>query len=147
MPFVARWPDRIEPGTRVPQMIQNIDYAPTFLEMAGTEAPADVHGESFLDLMVGRTPRGWRHSIYYHYYEHPQPHLVAPHYGVRTERHKLVYYYQTREWELFDLQTDPSEMVSVYADPAYAATVADLKLELRRLRTVYEDTTGEEFTD
>jgi arylsulfatase A-like enzyme len=147
MPFVARWPGRIEAGTRVPQMIQNIDYAPTFLEMAGTEPPSDLHGESLFDLMRGREPGGWRRSIYYHYYEYPQPHRVAPHYGVRTERHKLVYYYQTREWELFDLQADPSELLSVYADPAYADTVADLKRELRRLRTAYADTTGEDFAE
>jgi len=146
MPFIARWPGRIEPGTRVPQMIQNIDYAPTFLDMAGTETPPGVHGESLVDLMTGRQPRDWRHSIYYHYYEYPQPHRVAPHYGVRTDRYKLVYYYRTAEWELFDLDTDPSELNSVYADPAYAGTVAELKRELRRLRTAYGDTTGEDFT-
>lgn len=147
MPFVARWPDGIEPGTRVPQMIQNIDYAPTFLAMAGADTPADLHGASLLDLMAGRRPTGWRTSIYYHYYEYPEPHRVAPHYGVRTERHKLVYYYQTREWELFDLVADPSEMRSVYSDPTYAATLQDLKLELRRLRTVYVDTTGPDFAN
>ena len=145
MPFVARWPGGIEPGTRVPQMIQNIDYAPTFIELAGAEAPADLHGQSLIELMAGERPRDWRHSIYYHYYEYPDPHRVAPHYGVRTERYKLVYYYQTQEWELFDLLEDPGEMRSVYADPAYAATVADLKRELRRLRTLYADTTGVAF--
>ncbi len=147
MPFVARWPRRIRSGTRVPQLIQNIDYAPTFLEMAGVEAPADLHGESLLDLMVGEQPEDWRGSIYYHYYEYPQPHRVAPHYGVRTERHKLVYYYETREWELFDLQADPSELRSVHADPAYSDTVEELGRELRRLRSEYADTTGEDFAD
>jgi arylsulfatase A-like enzyme len=145
MPFVARWPRRIEAGTRVPQMIQNIDYAPTFIELAGGQVPVDVHGESLVGLLSGDTPDEWRESIYYHYYEYPRPHRVAPHYGVRTERHKLVYYYQTQEWELFDLETDPSEVRSVYADPGYAGTVAELKAELRRLRAEYGDTTGEEF--
>jgi arylsulfatase A-like enzyme len=145
MPFLARWPGRIEAGTRVPQMIQNIDYAPTFIELGGAEIPSDIQGESLLGLMAGRAPADWRNSIYYHYYEYPQPHHVAPHYGVRTERHKLIYYYQTREWELFDLREDPLELRSVYSDPAYSATVSELKRELRRLRTAYGDTTGEDF--
>lgn len=147
MPFVARWPARIAPGTRVPQMIQNIDYAPTFLAMAGANLPTDLHGASLLDLMAGRPPTSWRASIYYHYYEYPEPHRVAPHYGVRTERHKLVYYYQTQEWELFDLVADPSETRSLYGDPGSASTAADLKRELRRLRAVYADTTGPDFSD
>ncbi|NNF26518.1 MAG: sulfatase [Gemmatimonadetes bacterium] len=142
MPFVARWPGRIEPGTRVPQMIQNIDYAPTFLDLAGQPIPGDVQGESLVDLMAGRTPPDWRRSVYYHYYEFPQPHRVAPHYGVRTERYKLVHYYGTGEWELFDLQEDPGEMRSVFDDPGRAELVAELKDELRRLRLQYGDDTG-----
>ncbi|MDH3456964.1 MAG: sulfatase [Gemmatimonadota bacterium] len=147
MPFVARWPGGIEPGQRVPQLIQNIDYAPTFIQLAGAEAPTDLHGASLLDLMVGRQPRRWRTSVYYHYYEYPDPHRVAPHYGMRTERHKLVYYYRTREWELFDLEADPSEMRSIHGDPTYRAILSDLKRELRRLRAVYGDATGEDFTE
>ena len=146
MPFLARWPAGIVPGTRVPHLIQNLDYAPTFLELAGVEAPADLQGASLLGLMRGVDPSDWRTSVYYHYYEYPRPHRVAPHYGVRTERHKLVYYYRTREWELFDLETDPAEMRSVHGDPAYADVVAELQRELRRLRTAYADDTGEDFT-
>ncbi len=145
MPFVARWPGRIEAGTRVPQMIQNIDYAPTFIEMAGETVPSDIQGESLLGLMAGGAPDAWRDSIYYHYYEYPEPHRVAPHYGVRTERHKLVYYYETEEWELFDLVDDPQEMRSVYDAPERAELVATLKTELRRLRQHYGDDTGVEF--
>jgi arylsulfatase A-like enzyme len=147
MPFVARWPGRIAAGTRVPQMIQNIDYAPTFLQIAGESVPDDIQGESLLDLMAGEEPSGWRESIYYHYYEYPQPHRVAPHYGVRTERHKLVYYYETEDWELFDLVDDPQEMLSVYDAPEHAELVATLKAELRRLREYYRDDTGVEFSD
>ena len=147
MPFVARWPGRIEPGTRVQQMIQNIDYAPTFIEMAGETVPSDIQGESLLGLMAGEVPGAWRDSIYYHYYEYPEPHRVAAHYGVRTERHKLVYYYETGEWELFDLLDDPQEMGSVYDEPDRAELVATLKTELLRLREHYEDDTGVEFTD
>jgi arylsulfatase A-like enzyme len=145
MPFVARWPGRIEPGTRVPHMIQNIDYAPTFIQLTGETVPQDIQGESLLGLMTGDAPGDWRESIYYHYYEYPRPHRVAPHYGVRTERHKLVYYYQTDEWELFDLVEDPTELNSVYDDPARAELVAQLKAELRRLREYYGDETGVEF--
>jgi len=147
MPFLARWPARIRPGTRIPQMIQNIDYAPTFLDMADAPVPGDIQGTSLLDLMEGETPAAWRESIYYHYYEYPEPHRVAPHYGVRTERYKLVYYYQTGEWELFDLVEDPSELRSVYDDPDRAALVQTLKAELRRLRAQYGDRTGAEFPE
>ena len=146
MPFIARWPGHIAPGTRVSEMIQNIDYAPTFLELAGQPVPEDIQGESLVGLMAGHAPAEWRESLYYHYYEYPQPHRVAPHYGVRTERYKLIYYYQTDEWELFDLVEDPLEMRSVYDDPARAAVVADLKAELHRLRAYYRDDTGTEFT-
>jgi arylsulfatase A-like enzyme len=145
MPFLARWPGRIAPGTRVPEMIQNIDYAPTFIEMAGQEVPADIQGASLLGLMTDRAPREWRESIYYHYYEYPQPHRVAPHYGVRTARYKLVYYYRTAEWELFDLVEDPHELTSVFDDPNRAGLVTDLKTELRRLREYYADETGADF--
>jgi len=145
MPFVARWPGKIEPGTRVPAMIQNIDYAPTFLDAAGVEIPEDMQGESLMPLMRGRAPGEWRNSIYYHYYEFPAVHMVAKQYGVRTETHKLVYYYETQEWELFDLQWDPNEMQNIYDDPANAQLVVELKAELRRLRQLYGDTTGEDF--
>jgi arylsulfatase A-like enzyme len=145
MPFVARWPGHIEPGTRVPQMIQNIDYAPTFISMAGVDVPEDIQGESFVGLMTGDAPREWRHSLYYHYYEYPDWHHVAPHYGVRTERYKLVYYYDTNEWELFDLVEDPHEMNSLYDDLGHAELVTQLKAELHRLRRYYRDTTGPEF--
>ena len=147
MPFVARWPGRIEPGTRVPHMIQNIDYAPTFIEMAGEAVPEDIQGESLLGLMSGEHSGQWRESIYYHYYEFPQPHRVARHYGVRTDRHKLIYYYETDEWELCDLVDDPMEMTSLYDDPDRAELVSTLKAELLRLREYYGDDTVQAFGD
>jgi len=142
MPFVARWPGRIPAGQRVSQMIQNIDYAPTFLEAAGIPIPDGVQGESLLPLMEGRDPRGWRDSIYYHYYEFPAVHMTAKHYGVRTDRYKLIHYYETGEWECFDLETDPMELSSVYQDPEYSEVVETLREELVRLRTYYRDETG-----
>jgi len=90
-------------------------------------------------LMEGGSPEDWRESIYYHYYEFPAVHMVAKHYGVRTERYKLIHYYETSEWECFDLQEDPRELRSVYDDPEYATIVADLKEELARLRMQYGD--------
>jgi len=140
MPFLARWPARIRPGTRMPLMIQNIDYAPTFLEAAGLPVPEDIQGESLVPLLEGRRPGDWRRSIYYHYYEFPAVHMVAKHYGVRTDRYKLIHYYETDEWECFDLETDPNELRSVYTDPDYAQVVAELRNELARLQAFYGDT-------
>jgi arylsulfatase A-like enzyme len=142
MPFLARWPARIPPGTRVPEMIQNIDYAPTFLEVAGVAIPGDIQGESLVPLMAGGSPGEWRDSIYYHYYEFPAVHMVAKHYGVRTEKHKLIHYYETDEWECFDLEADPKELRSVYSNPEYTDVVTELKAELVRLREFYGDTGG-----
>jgi len=140
MPFLARWPARIAPGSRVPLMIQNIDYAPTFLEAAGLSVPDEIQGESLVPLMAGQSPGDWRRSIYYHYYEFPAVHMVAKHYGVRTDQYKLIHYYETDEWECFDLDADPDETRSVYSDPEYAQVVADMKVELARLQELYGDT-------
>jgi arylsulfatase A-like enzyme len=145
MPLVMRWLGRIRGGTRVKQLVQNIDFAPTFLSAAGEDTPGDMQGTSVLPLLAGDPAVEWRKSIYYHYYEHPGVHNVARHYGVRTARHKLIYYYETDEWELFDLEQDPHEMNSVYGDPAYANTTAELKKELKRLRKHYGDDTGKAF--
>jgi arylsulfatase A-like enzyme len=120
-------------------MIQNIDYAPTFLEAAGLPVPDRIQGTSLVDLMGGSDPDSWRESIYYHYYEFPAVHMVAKHYGVRTERHKLIHYYETDEWECFDLQVDPHELTNVYEDQNYRSVVEDLKRELRRLQDLYQD--------
>jgi len=139
MPFVIRWPGVVKPGTRFTEMIQNIDYAPTFMEMAGGKTPANVHGRSFAPVLKGATPADWRQSVYYHWFS-TGGHMVPIHYGVRTLRHTLAYFTATDEWELFDLHKDPQQMRSVYADPAYAATVTELKTELTRLRTHYGDT-------
>jgi arylsulfatase A-like enzyme len=138
MPLIVRWPGVVKPGTRIQQMVQNIDYAPTFMEMAGLCAPATVQGRSLMPLLRGESPADWRHSIYYHYYD--PGHSVQKHYGVRTERYTLACFYPVNEWELYDLEKDPLQLRSVYADPAYAKTLAELKTELARLRTLYRDT-------
>ncbi|MDG2125252.1 MAG: DUF4976 domain-containing protein, partial [Verrucomicrobiales bacterium] len=137
MPFVVRWPGVIKPGSVNTDLVQNLDFGETFLEIAGVEVPGDMQGRSFASLMKGETPEDWRKSIYYHYYEFPGAHSVARHYGVRTGEHKLIHYYEIGEWELFDLGKDPDELTSVHADPAYAVVRKGLEKELGVLRERY----------
>ena len=135
MPLLVRWPERIRPGTRVEGMVQNIDYAPTFLEAAGVEIPEAMHGRSMVPLLTGR-PTPWRDQVWYAYYEEGE-HAVPRHEGVRTRRHKLMYLPGTKEWQLFDLETDPHELRSVHADAAYADVLSEMKGRLRRAREQY----------
>jgi arylsulfatase A-like enzyme len=137
-PLIVRWPGVTEPGTESTEMVQNLDLAETFLDMAGVAVPKDMQGRSLVPLLEGKTPEDWRTSVYYHYYEYPGVHAVRRHYGVSTKRYKLIYYYLEKEWELFDLERDPKEMRSVYDSPAYAGVVKDLKMELQRLRRYYK---------
>lgn len=137
-PLVARWPGGIEPGSEADLMVQNLDCAETFLDIAGVKIPKDMQGRSFEPLLRGKRPRTWRKSIYYHYYEgEGKVHNVYKHYGVRTERYKLAYFYTLGEWEFYDLEQDPHEMQSQYENPGYAAEIAELKQELDRLRERY----------
>ena len=153
VPLVARYPRAIPPGTVSKEMVLNLDYAQTFLDYAGISAPSDMQGRSLKPLMDGNTDVNWRDSIYYHYYEYGGPHYVRPHYGVRTQRYKLIYYYEFSsgsndfppEWELFDLEEDPHEMYSVYGEAEYTEVQASLKKELKRLRRVYDDDSGGDF--
>jgi arylsulfatase A-like enzyme len=132
-PCLARWPGVIAAGSTCAAMTSTLDFAETMLDAAGVRAPSDMQGRSMVPVMRGRVPADWRRSFYYHYYEETTHH-VAPHCGVRTDRYTLAHYYKTDEWELFDRQKDPQEMLSVYADPAYKATVGELKAELARLQ-------------
>lgn len=137
-PLAVRWPGVIKPGSEAKQLVQNLDCAPTFLEIAGIEAPAAMQGASLVPLMKGKAPDTWRTSIYYHYYEGPDSwHRVHKHYGVRTDRYKLVYFYELDEWEFYDLENDPNEMSSEYENPEYAGEIRTLKDELARLRALY----------
>ena len=132
-PLVARWPGVIKPGSVNREMVSNIDFAPTFLEIAGVEPPADMQGVSLAPFMRGQEVSDWRRSFYYHYYE-KGAHSVAEHYGVATQRHKLIRYPATGEWELFDLDTDPNEVHSRYGEAEYADVQKELSEELLRLR-------------
>lgn len=139
MPFIIRWPGVVKPGSRFEPFIQNIDYAPTFVDLAGGKIPEGLHGQSIVPILRGETPADWRKSVYYHYYDHNGSHKVANHYGVRNGRYTLTYFYETNEWELFDNQKDPNQLHSVYSDPAYAETLTELNAELARLRQFYGD--------
>jgi arylsulfatase A-like enzyme len=141
MPLIVRWPGVTAPGAVDGHLVQNLDYAPTFLEAAGVTVPRDMQGRSLVPLLRGEAPADWRSSIYYHYYEYPSVHMVARHCGVRTERWKLVHYYPFDEWELFDLASDPDERTNLFGDPAHAVTAATLAVELGRLQARYGDTT------
>ena len=137
MPFIVRWPDVVEAGSENHDMVSNIDFAQTFLDIAGVEQPADMQGASLVPLLKGSTPSDWRKSFYYQYYEYPGGHSVARHYGVRTEQYTLVNYYHLDEWELFDNSKDPNQVTSVYNNPEYAEVVKRLQAETDRLREVY----------
>jgi len=141
MPFIVKWPGVTKPGSvDETHMIQNLDYAPTFLEAAGAEAPADLQGHSLAPLLRGESP-DWRKSIYYHYYEYPSVHMVPRHNGVRTETHKLIHFYNFDQWELYDLKNDPDELTNLYNQPGNEELMTALKRELKGLITKYQDTT------
>lgn len=139
MPFLIRWPGKIQPGTQSQALIQNIDYAPTFLEAAGLPVPDDVQGRSLLPVLLnqGQTPADWRDAIYYAYYENAAVHEVPMHDGVRTDRYKAFFLPRTSEWQLFDLQLDPQELRSRHDDPQYAPILAALQQRTTDLRRFY----------
>lgn len=137
-PLLVRWPGAITPGKVNTDMTMNLDFAQTFLDIAGIKQPEDMQGASIVPLMKGKAPKDWRKSVYYQYYEFPGAHSVAKHYGVRTERYKLIHYHDLGEWELFDLKEDPNEMKSVHGSPKYVEITKDLEKELKRLRKKYK---------
>jgi arylsulfatase A-like enzyme len=139
MPFLVRWPAKVKAGSVSDGMILNVDFAPTLLDAAGEKVPADMQGRSFLPLLRGEKPKDWRTSMYYRYYHYPQDHKVQPHYGVRTEQYKLIYFNKIDQWELYDLKKDPHELKNLYADPARAETVKKLKEEMYRLKKELKD--------
>ncbi|MDB4770638.1 sulfatase [bacterium] len=136
MPFLIRWPNRVQPGSRPTQLIQNIDYAPTFLDIAELETPKQVQGNSLLPLL-GHEPNNWRDSLYYAYYELGE-HAVPQHFGVRTQNHKLIYFPKSDHWNLYDLNDDPNEMQSVHDVKEYQEIRTELTSEFKRLREQYE---------
>ncbi len=146
-PLVMHLPSRFKKQGEIKELVQNIDFAPTMLALAGVEIPSDMQGVSLQPLLENdKAPADWRKSLYYHYYEYPGEHEVRRHYGVRTERHKLIHFYDDiDEWELFDLQTDPMEMDNLYGKPGHESITNELKAELKRLQIQYEDPILEKY--
>jgi len=139
-PLLIRWPNKVNAGTTNDELVQNLDFAQTFLEAAGIKAPSDMQGESLVPLLTGHDEEWDREAVYYHFYEYPSVHMVKRHYGMVTKEFKLIhFYYDVDEWELYDLNKDPQEMMNVYNDPAYAKTVVKLRKELKELRIKYKD--------
>lgn len=147
MPFIVRYPKSIKAGSTSTALSMNVDFAPTFLDYAGVEIPDDIQGRSLRPVLdnEGRTPEDWREAAYYHFYEYPAEHSVKRHYGIRTDRYKLIHFYNDiDEWELYDMVNDPKEMRNVYDDPAYAGVRAEMHEILKRTQVQYGDTDPEE---
>ena len=150
-PLVMRMPTRYgKPVAKgdITEMVQNIDYAPTFLELAGVPIPDDMQGVSLLPLLEGKHPKNWRQSLYYHYYEYPAEHSVRRHYGVRTaDGYKLIHFYPCADekpedaidqWEMYDLNSDPTEMHNIYGQKGREKLQKRLHRELLRLQLLYD---------
>ena len=142
MPLIVKWPGVTKPDSRSVQMVQNLDYAQTFLEMAGAEIPSNMQGRSLVPILRNGKADDWRNSIYYHYYEYPSVHMIPRHYGIRTERYKLIHFYQFgNEWEMYDLKEDPDELTNIYGKADKKSLQKDLKEQLVAIRKFYDDNT------
>lgn len=140
MPFMVKYPERIKAGSVNEDIITNIDFAPTLLELAGITTTQKMQGTSFVPVLEGNTPNNWQDAMYYHYYEFPFWHHVQPHYGIRTQKYTLAhFYYNIDVWELYDLEKDPNQMNNIYNDPNYASTITELKAKLKNLMIKYEN--------
>ena len=139
-PLIMMLPKGMDRRGDITEMVQNIDYAPTFLEIAGVEKPADMQGESLLPLLKGEHPQDWRDALYYHFYEYPAEHSVKRHYGVRDGRYKLIHFYNDIDhWELYDLQRDPTEMHNIYGAKGTDSIAAGMRGKLKALQEQYDD--------
>jgi len=138
-PLLMRWPNHIKPGSVNNTMVQNIDYAPTFLGVTGIAKPDKMQGIDLTPLLNGETKTLTRKSLYYHFYEYKADHTVLQHVGIRGERYKLIYFYTVNEWELYDLQKDPQEQINLAYQGKFQSLFKQLKKELMDLRNVYDD--------
>jgi arylsulfatase A-like enzyme len=134
-PLIIRWNGQTAPGSVNNDIVSNLDFPSTFLDIAGTPIPEDMQGRSLVPILQGKKPEDWRTSFYYHYYEYPSVHMVKKHEGVYDGRFKLIHFYDDiDEWELYDLDNDPNELLNVYSNPEYIQEVARLTAELERLK-------------
>ncbi len=140
MPLVMRYPPAIKPGTVSERLVMNLDFAPTVMEFLNIETNEPWQGRSILPFMKGEEVDDWRKGIYYHYYEYPHGwHKVKRHYGIRTDRYKLIHFYNDiDQWELYDLENDPEEMYNIY-DDADPELIVGLKKQLDGLQEQYGD--------
>jgi len=138
-PLIIKWPGVTNKKTTTASMVQNLDFAETILDMAGLPIPADMQGKSIVSLLKGKQKGNVHDALYYHFYENLE-HKVAKHIGVRTDRYKLIYFYENGDWELYDLKKDQKEMKNVYNDPAYKDVVKTMKGKLQQLKEEYKDT-------
>lgn len=139
-PLIFRWPEMIKPGTVSKDLVMNLDIPETLLDAAKVTIPAAMQGKSILPILKGKKPADWRKEVYYHYYESGGEHNVAKHVGVRTDRYKLIWFYENKEWELYDLLKDKNELQNVYNSAAYTKIKNDLKKQLKLLEKKYKDT-------
>ncbi len=137
-PLLVQWPGVVEPGSVNHDLVMNLDFAETLLDIGGIDAPAQMQGRSLVPLLRGTTPADWRDAIYYQYFAYPDWHMVHRQYGIRTHRYKLIHYYELGEWELFDLARDPNELNSVYDHPQYTEILRTLERRLAGLRQEYD---------
>ena len=145
-PLIMRLPAGFDRRGDIEEMVQNIDYAPTFLDIAGVEIPKDIQGVSLLPLLKGEHPSDWRDALYYHFHEYPAEHAVKRHYGVTDLKHKLIHFYNDiDEWELYDLTADPSEMHNIYGQPGTEEVTADMMKKLKKLQEQYDDPVRHQF--
>jgi arylsulfatase A-like enzyme len=138
VPLLVRWPGVANAGIVPDGFALNVDFMPTFLDIARLPIPEGLHGRSLVPLLKGDA-RNWRSSIYYRYYHDPGHHNTRQHYGVRTTSHKLIHYWKSNQWELFDLSRDPNELRNLADAPAHSQVFAALKSELSRLKSELGD--------
>jgi len=138
-PLIVKWPNVIKGGSVNNDMVMNLDLAETLLDAAHVKIPSDMQGKSLLSIWKGKTPDDWRRYVYYHYYESGGEHNVAKHIGVRSDRYKLIYYYENGDWELYDLQKDPNELNNIYNKPDYQKIQDSLKNELQVQMKKFKD--------
>ena len=139
-PLLIQWPGVTQPGSINADLVSNLDFAETILDIAGVSVPIDMQGASMVPLLKGYTPSTWRQEHYYHYYEYPAVHSVKRHYGISTGQFKLIhFYYDVDEWELYDFRNDPMEMINRYNDPAFESVKQDLHKRLSELMAKYGD--------
>lgn len=146
-PLIISYPKRIKAGTTTDALVQNIDYAPTFLSLGGIEKLPEMSGTTLEPLFDGKKAEGWRVGLYYHYYDYPAVHAVRRHDGVRTDRYKLIHFYgegmMNDDYEIdcnefYDLENDPDELNNLYSDPEYADVVSEIQDMLDNFREELE---------